>query len=252
MLPTRGRNFVGFLAINSGKPKLWETSRSILSFFFPHLEVAVPGHEEEVVVDELLADGLVHAGQGVVGAGQVGGQLGEGVLHQVLDADALVLGDAWGEAEAVNVAAHPDPGRVDRHLGGDVAVDLGGVHVGGVLGVGLDAVVLLDDGVKDVGKVLVRVPVAGVDAAVLVVELDGARDGLGEGEAASLGADVLVLVPSLLGHVLGDQGVGGLDVGKLSGHVGLICFGPGGTVRARFIGVFFYFILFLIAPLRLL
>ena len=45
------------------------------------------------------------------------------------------------------------------------------IHVAGVLGIGGDAVVLLDQGVEHVGEVLVGVPVSGVDAAVLVVEL---------------------------------------------------------------------------------
>ena len=47
---------------------------------------------------------------------------------------------------------------------------------------------------------------------------------MGHGEATCLGLDVLHLVPSLLGHVLGHQGVGGLDGGKLSRHVQI--FGP--------------------------
>jgi hypothetical protein len=34
--------------------------------------------------------------------------------------------------------------------------------------------VLLDDGVEDLGEVLVGIPVSGIDAAVLVVELNGA------------------------------------------------------------------------------
>ena len=38
---------------------------------FPHLEVLIPGHEQEVVVDKLLPDLLVHAGEGEVGAGKV-------------------------------------------------------------------------------------------------------------------------------------------------------------------------------------
>jgi hypothetical protein len=71
------------------------------------LQVGVPGHEEEVIVNELLPDGLLHAGEGVVGAGQVPGQIGEGLLHQVLHAQPLLLGDAGGQAESVNVAAHP-------------------------------------------------------------------------------------------------------------------------------------------------
>ena len=110
-------------------------------------QVGVAGDEQEVVVDELLADLLVHAGEGEVGAGQVAGQLGQGGLHQGLHLDPLVLGDAGGQAEAVDGPAHPDPGGVDRHALVDVALDVLHVHVGGVLGVGRDAVVLLDDGI---------------------------------------------------------------------------------------------------------
>ena len=64
--------------------------------------------------------------------------------------------------------------------GVDVADDLVGVHVGSVGEVRLESVVLEDDGLEDVLEVLVRVGIAGVDAAVLVVEVDGACDGLEE------------------------------------------------------------------------
>ena len=47
---------------------------------------------------------------------------------------------------------------------------------------------------------------------------------MGHGEATCLGLDVLHFVPSLLGHVLGHQGVGGLDGGELSRHDGLLRF----------------------------
>ena len=135
-----------------------------------------------MVVDELLADGLVHTGEGVVLAGQVAGQLGQGAVHQLLDVNALLLGDAGGQTEAVDGTSNPDTGGVNGHLSVDVALDLLDVHVRGVLGGGRDAMVLLDDGVEDLGEVLVAIPVSGVDAAVLVVELDGARDGLSQGE----------------------------------------------------------------------
>jgi len=185
-----------------------------------YCKVAIARHEEEVVIDQLLPDGLVHAGERVVGPGQVAGQLAQGAGHHLLDGNALVLGDAGGQAESVDVATHTDASGVDGHLGGDVAHHLGGIHVRGVLGVGGDAMVLLDQGIEDDGKVLVGVPVSGVDAAVLVVELDGASDGLGEGEAAGLGLNVLQLVPLVLGDVLGHEGVGGLDSGELAGHFG--------------------------------
>ena len=171
-----------------------------------------------MVVNELLAHLLVHPSQRVVGAGKVPGQLGQGVLHQALNCQPLLLCDARGETEAVNGATDPDAGGVDWHSLVHVALDLLGVHVGGVLGGGGDAMVLLDDGVEHLGEVLVGVPVTGVDAAMLVVKLDGTGDALGEGEAGGLCLDVLHLVPPLLGHVLRHQGLGGLDHWELSRH----------------------------------
>jgi len=190
-----------------------------------HLEVGVAGHEEEVVIDQLLADLLVHASQGVVVAGQVAGELGEGTLHQVLNANALLLGDSGGQTESLDGATHTDPDGVDWDFWKDVSGDLGDVHVGGVLEVSGESVVLADQRVEDIGEVDVGVLISGVDAAVLVVEVDGASNGLAEGEAGSLGDDATQLVPLLLGHVLGDQAVFGFDGGEVwCGHFCLFVF----------------------------
>merc|ERR1712170_63329 len=89
------------------------------------LQVRVTRHEQEVIVDQLLAGGFVHAGQGVVSTSQITGQLGESVLHQVLNAKTLFLGDAGGETESLDGAADADAGGVNGDLGGDVAGDLG-------------------------------------------------------------------------------------------------------------------------------
>jgi len=181
-------------------------------------QVAVSGDEEEVVIHKLLPDGLVHASEGVVGASEVTSQVLQGGREGLLEVNSLLLGDSGRQTESINIATNTDTGGVDRDISTNVTLDLLSVHVGGVLGISGDAVVLLDDSIEDLSKVLVGVPVSSVDAAVLVVELNGASAGLGDGEAAGLGLDVLDLVPSLLGHVLGDQGVGGLDDGELSRH----------------------------------
>jgi len=185
-------------------------------------QVAITGHEEEVIVDQLLADLLVHAGERVVGAGEVTGHLGESLGDNLLNTDALLLGDSGGETESINGTTDANTGGVDGDIGVDVSLNLLNIHVRGVLGIGGDSMVLLDDSIKDIGEILVGIPVTGVDAAVLVVELNSAGNGLGEGEAGGLGDDVLVFVPSLLGHVLGHQRVGGLDVGEFARHG---CFG---------------------------
>jgi len=185
-------------------------------------QVAITRHEEEVVVDQLLADLLVHAGEGVVGAGEVTGHLGESLGDNLLNTDALLLGDSGGETESIDGTTDANTGGVDGDIGVDVSLNLLNIHVRGVLGIGGDSMVLLDDSIKDIGEILVGIPVTGVDAAVLVVELNSAGNGLGEGEAGGLGDDVLVFVPSLLGHVLGHQRVGGLDGGEFARHG---CFG---------------------------
>jgi len=169
------------------------------------LKVGVTRHEEEVVVDELLADLLVHASQGVVGTSQVTIEPLEGSGDELLNTNTLLLGDSGGKAESLDGAADTDPDGVDWDFGVDVSVDLGGVHVGDVLEVGGESVVLADQRVEDIGEVDVGVLVSSVDAAVLVVELNSASNGLGQGEARGLGDDSAELVPFLLGDVLGHQ-----------------------------------------------
>ena len=84
-----------------------------------------------------------------------------------------------------------------------------------MLGVSTDSMVFLDDGIEDISEILVGVPVTGVDSTMLVVELNSAGNSLGEGETGSC-SDVLVeLVPLLLGDMLCNQRVCGLDVGEV-------------------------------------
>jgi len=181
-------------------------------------QVTVSRDEEEVIINELLADSLVHASERIVLASKISVELGQSGRHHLLNVNSLLLGDSGRETESINITSDTDTGGVDGDSGLDVADNLGGVHVGGVLGIGGDAVVVLDDGVEDLGEVLVGVPVTSVDTAMLVVELDGAGGGLGDGEATGLGLDVLDFVPSLLGDVLGHKGVLGLDFGEFSRH----------------------------------
>merc|ERR1719239_1994823 len=101
--------------------------------------------------------------------------------------------------------------RVNGSIGDDVALNLAGIHVRCVLGRWADSVVLADERVEDGGEVLVGVPVTGVDTAVLIVELNGASNGLDKGESGGLGLDSLELLPLLLGDKLLNKRTLGLD-----------------------------------------
>merc|ERR1719510_348655 len=184
-------------------------------------QVPVSRNEEEVIVNQLLANPLVHSSQGVVISGKVRGEVLDGVDHKLLNSNTLLLSDSRGKTKAIDGTANADSARVDGCVGDNVSLDLAGIHVGSVLGRGADSVVLTDERVKDGGKVLVGVPVTGVDTTVLVVELNSASDGLDQGESRCLGLDSLQLLPLVLGDVLGNKRVLGLDGGE--GSVGLSC-----------------------------
>ena len=105
-----------------------------------------------MVIHQLLPDLFLHAGQREVGASEVACQVGERLLHQVLDAEALVLGDAGRQAEPIDVPADTDPGGVDRRRRVDRALDLGDVHVAGVRRVSGDAMIFLDQRIENIGE----------------------------------------------------------------------------------------------------
>jgi len=179
-----------------------------------NLQVGITRHEEEVVINQLLAGGLIHASQGVVFAGKIARELGKGVLHQSLNVDTLLLGDAGRKAETLDGTSDTDPSRVNGHIGFNVASDLAAVHVRLVGKTSREAMVLADEGVEDIGEVSVRVLITSIDTTMLVVELNGASNGLGQSETGSLGGDSGKLVPFFLGHVFGDKGVFGFDIGE--------------------------------------
>merc|ERR1719249_260796 len=146
-------------------------------------QVPVSRHKEEVVVDQLLADLLVHASQRVVVSGKVRWEVLDGIDHQLLNSDTLVLGDSGRKAKAIDGTANTDSARVDGSIRINIALDLAGIHVRCVLGRGADSVVLTDERVEDGGKVLVGVPVTSVDATVLVVKLNSTSNCLDKGES---------------------------------------------------------------------
>jgi len=178
------------------------------------LQVGVTRHEEEVVVDELLAGRLVHAGQGVVGAGEVTLQLGEGVLHESLNVDTLLLGDSGGKTESLDGTADTDSAGVNWDIGFNVGGDFGGIHVRGVLEISTKTMVFADEGVENISEVNVRIFVTSIDTAMLVIEFNGASNSLGQGEARGLGDVITQFSPFFGGDVLGSQRVGGLDFGE--------------------------------------
>merc|ERR1712012_1327207 len=108
------------------------TSLGPVALHASNSKVSVARDEEEVVVNELLANLLIHSGQGVVVTSKVGGEALDSVDHQLLDSNTLVLGDSGERPKAIDGTANTDPARVDRDIRVDIALNLADVHVRGV------------------------------------------------------------------------------------------------------------------------
>jgi len=118
-------------------------------------QVSVSADKEEVVIDELLSDSLIHASEWVVLASKISIESLKGRGHHLLNVNSLLLGDSGGETESINITSDTNTGRVDWHSGLNVANNFLWVHVRGVLGISRDSVVVLDDGIEDLREIFV-------------------------------------------------------------------------------------------------
>merc|ERR1719477_177577 len=128
-------------------------------------EVTVSTDKEEVIINKLLTDSFIHTSKGIVASSKIIGELAKGTAHQLLNINTLLLGDSGGETESINAATNTDTGGVDWSSGINVASDLVDIHVRSVLGIRADSVVVLDDGIEDLGEVLVAIPISSIDTA---------------------------------------------------------------------------------------
>lgn len=125
------------------------------------------------------------------------------------DLDSLLVGDTWSKSVVGEVTADTDTGGVDHSsliLWEWWAVELGGVHVGDVLGVWAVLVVVLNNEIEELGELLVGVvgTSVGTDAGVDV--LAARENALLEGDTF-LVLEILVLVPNFLGEESGNGGL---------------------------------------------
>ena len=164
--------------------------------------------EQEVVVDQLLLSGLVHAFERVERALQVTFEGLAGLDDLVHGLEALLLGDTRAQRVAVEVSADADASGIDH--GGifrrEFSVLEVGAHVRYMLVRRLVAVVLLDDRVEQLGELGVRVVRAGVDTDSGIEVLDSRENASLEGNAGSIDL-IFVLFPDFLRHSLAECGL---------------------------------------------
>ena len=160
-----------------------------------------------MISDQLVLGLLVHALKRVEGTLEVTLEGAEGLDDGVHDSESLLLGEGGAEREVGEVSADSDSGGHDHSgvlLGEGGSVELGGIHVGDVLGILAVLVVLLNDAIEEGSEDPVAVVRARVAADAGVGVLAAGEDGLTEGEAV-LVLLVLEREPDLLGKAFHEE-----------------------------------------------
>merc|ERR1740128_1180452 len=187
-----------------------------VSFHASNLQISVTRDKEEMIINKLLSNLFIHTSQRIIVSSKIGWEVLNSALHELFNSNTLFLGDSRRKTKAINGSSNPNSGRMNRDIRVNIALDFSGVHVRGMLGVRLNSMVFLDQRIKDISKVLVRIPVSSIDTTVLVVKLNGTGNSLCQSEARGLGLDVLQFVPFSLGNMLSNKRVLRLNIGEFS------------------------------------
>jgi len=128
--------------------------------------------KQEVVIDELFHDLVIHAKEGVVLASKVTTKTTKSIRDNSLYDAALGTGHGRGEAETTDRASTADTAGLDILSGEVTSIKLGMVKIRlGVLVSGAEVVDLLDHVVKELLECLVGVLIAEDTSGLLSVEL---------------------------------------------------------------------------------
>jgi len=201
----------GFGIIMEDTSALWP-----VTFHSSHSEITIARHKEEVIINELLANILLHSSQRIVVTGEISSQIGKSFLHEFFNTNALLLSDSRWQSKSINWATNTDSAGFDRNIRLNIALDLGGIHVRGMLCTRFDTMVFLNERIKNISKVLIWVPVSSIDTTVLIVELNSTGNGLGKSKSWCLGLDLWQFIPFILGDMLGYQRMLGSNEGEVS------------------------------------
>jgi len=77
-----------------------------VSLHTSNLEISIPRHEKEVIINKLLSDFLIHALKWVVCALKFSFKVSKGLLHESLNSFTLFLGDTRGKTKSINGTAN--------------------------------------------------------------------------------------------------------------------------------------------------
>merc|ERR1712018_227764 len=152
-----------------------------------YLQVWITRHEEEVIINQLLSDSLIHSSHWIVVASKITRELCESSNHELFHVNTLLLGDSRGQTESLDGSSNTNSDRVYWDIIGNVSLDFVDVHVGNMFESSGETVVFADEWVKDISKVNVRIFITSVDTAMLVVEFNSDGNSLGQCESRGLG-----------------------------------------------------------------
>merc|ERR1712110_214024 len=85
-----------------------------------YLQVWITRHEEEVIINQLLSDSLIHSSQGIVVAREITSEFCESSNHEFFHVNTLLLGDSRGQTESLDGSSNTNSDGVNWDIIGNV------------------------------------------------------------------------------------------------------------------------------------
>ena len=184
-----------------------------VSFHTSGNQVFVSRDEQEMVINQLLANGFFHAKKWVVGTSKISLELGKGVDHQFLDSKTLFFGDSGRQTESFDGASDTNseieltvyqieldhcsiikyydrilllnndefaivPSRFDWCIWINISLDFINIHVRLMLEAWLKSMIFKDQRIKYISEIFIGILITSIDTAVLIIELNSACNSL--------------------------------------------------------------------------
>jgi len=116
-----------------------------------------------MVLDELLSLGFSHAVERIVGTSKVSSEALQSLYNTFFNLDSLFISNAWAKRVTVEVSSYSNTSTLDHcsiFLREGRSNEFGCIHIRGMLICLLVFVVVRDDKIKEVLKLVVRVVTA--------------------------------------------------------------------------------------------
>jgi len=187
-----------------------------VSFHPSNSKVPVSRYKQEVIINQLLPHIFLHSCQRVVLTSKVSREILDCIFHEFFNPKTLFFCYPRRETKSINWATNTNPARMDWNICFYIALNFWSIHVWSVFRIGRDAMIFLDEWIKNRGKIFVGIPVTSIYSTMLIVEFHSACNCLDQSEAWCSCLFAFQFLPNILCNILCNKRVFWFDLREWS------------------------------------